>query len=392
MGSKIARVIGYVLCGIMLVLCIALVFVSLAFSSEETISIFGVNIYVVNEEGIATVPKGSAVIVNPCAPYEVDEGKLVMYKKDERLLLGYGKGYSVSDGVYHITVIENNRDIIISENNLIGKAEYSSEFLGKLIIFIKSPLGVFVLAIVPCLVLIFYDIIRAIALRRPLPEVVPQVKNKASEPRYSERGISVNADGKGTYSRTTASKPTSAANDVLFTYTAKQNKAEKTVNTENTVRTEKKNTPIIPLTDKTKPEPSAKPKNAGTIRPDPALESTGKITKINPKELKTESSEKKNEVVNTVKNDSGDAFFTQTSIPQIQKSAYFRSIMNNASESEKNEDKEDVVRPQKTSSKRSTEIIANKRVEDLILDDDDIRDKSRYNDVDEIVSGFNKKV
>lgn len=389
MGKRIARVIGYILCGIMLVLCIALIFVSAAFSAEETVNIFGVNIYVVNEDGITTVPKGSAVIVNSCKPYEVDAGKLVMYKNDEKLSLGYGKGYSVVDGVYRVTVIDNNTEFEISENNLIGKADYCSEFLGSLISFVKSQMGVLVLAIIPCLVLIVYDIIRAAALRRPLPEVVPQVKNK-EEPRYSERGISVNSEGKGTYSRTAASKPASAASDVLFTYTARQTKSERPA--------EKRNTPIIPLTDKpvSKTETSAKPKNAGALRSEPVSENTAKIktvpTFLN-EETKKTSTTKKDDTIITSKVDQGDAFFTQTSIPQIQKSAYFRSIMNNNAEKDKNEEKEDEpVRPQKTSSKRSTEIIANKRVEDLILDDDDIRDKSRYNDADDIVMGFNKKV
>lgn len=376
----------------MLVLCIVLVFVSLAFSSEETINIFGVNIYVVNEEGIATAPKGSAIIVNPCAPYEVDSGKLVLYKKDEKLSLGYGKEYGVSDGVYQITVIENNKDVIISETNLIGKAEYSSEFLGRLIIFIKSPLGVFVLAIVPCILLVIYDIIRAAALKRPLPEVIPQVKNKASEPRYIDRELSVNSEGKGTYSRTTAGRSSVTANDVLITYTAKQNKPEKPLNNEPSLRSEKKNTPIIPLTDKKKPEPSVKPKNTGALRPESALEKTEKIAKISAQDIKTDSLVKSDEVKSAAKGNMEDAFFAQTSVPQIQRNAYFRSIMNNASEKEKNEDMEEIVRPQKTSSKRSTEIIANKRVEDLMQDDDDIRDKSRYNDADEIISGFNRKV
>lgn len=369
----------------MLVLCIVLIFVSLAFSSEETVNIFGANVYVVDQEDIATAPKGSAVIVNPCAPYEVDEGRLVLYKKDDGLSLGYGKGYEVLDGVYRMTVLENNKDVVISESSLIGKADYCSEFLGRLIGFIKSPIGVFVLAVIPCLLLVVYDIIRAAALRRPLPEVVPQVKNKASEPRYSERGISVNAEGKGTYSRTAAVKPASAANDVLFTYTARQARSEKT--------SERRNTPIIPLTDKTGEKSEIKPKNAGTMRPDTVASETVRLAKISESELKAGSSDKKAEPLITTKSDpTDDAFFAQTSVPHIQKSAYMRNTMNKSDESEKNDDTDEVARPQKTSSKRSTEIIANKRVEDLMSDDDDIRDKSRYNDAGEIVSGFNKRV
>lgn len=377
LGKKIVRVIGYILCGIMLALCGVLAFASAAFTAEETVGVFGVNIYLVNEDGIPTVPKGSAVVVNPCAPYEADEGKLVLYKNNEKLSLGYGNGYSVSDGVYQINVIENGNEITISENALIGKADYCSEILGKVISFIKTPLGVFCIAIVPCLVLIFYDIIRAFALKRPLPEVIPQVKNKNSEQKYVDRGISVNADGKGTYSRTTAASP-AVADDVLFSLTAKQNKPEK------------KETPIIPLTDKpiNKPKTEStadKPKNAGTLRPDISTASTGRFDKVVP--LEKNPAVKKEDA--SPKKEPSDAFFTQSTVPQIQKNAYFRSSRNNSAENDKDDENS---RPMKTASKRSTEIIAGKRVEDLIGDDDDIRDKSRYNDIDEIISGFNRKV
>ncbi len=377
LGKKIVRVIGYILCGIMLALCAVLAFASAAFTAEETVGVFGMNIYLVNEDGIPTVPKGSAVVVNPCAPYEADEGKLVLYKNNEKLSLGYGNGYSVSDGVYQINVIENGNEITISENDLIGKADYCSEILGKVISFIKTPLGVFCIAIVPCLVLIFYDIIRAFALRRPLPEVIPQVKNKNSEQKYVDRGISVNADGKGTYSRTTAASPT-VADDVLFSLTAKQNKPEK------------KETPIIPLTDKpiNKPKTEStaeKPKNAGALRPDISTASTGRFDKVVP--LEKNPAAKKEDA--SAKKEPSDAFFTQSTVPQIQKNAYFRNSRNNSAE---NDNDDENTRPMKTASKRSTEIIAGKRVEELIGDDDDIRDKSRYNDIDEIISRFNKKV
>lgn len=366
----------------MLVLCIALAFASFAFTSEESVKIFGVNIFVVEEDGVSTVPKGSAVIVNPCAAYEVSAGKLLMYKNNEKLSLGYGKDFSVLDGVYQITVIEKGEELLISENDLIGKADFCSEFLGKTIMFVKSPLGVLCLAILPCVILIIYDIIRAAAARRPLPEVIPQVKNKSAEPQRSTRGISVSSDGKGTYCRTKPDKPAAIADEILFTYTAKQK------------RPERKETPIIPLTDRTKPEPPAKPKNAGALRPDIPAGNTGKYEDISSRKSKPEAdvSGKTAEIEKLPKADQSDAFFAQSTVPQIQKSAYFRTLRKNNGENQKNDETDEIIRPQKTSSKRSTEIIANKRVEDLMKDDDDIRDKSRYNDIDEIISGLNKKV
>lgn len=350
----------------MLAACILLTYISMAFSAEETVNLFGVNIYVVADDSIPTVPEGSAVIVNPCAPYEVNAGKLVLYKNNERLSLGYGKNYSVLDGVYQITIFENDREVVISENNLIGKAEFSSELLGKIIRFVKSPLGVLCLAVVPCLVLIIYDIIRAIALRRPLPEVVPQVKNKSEEPRHSSRTISVSSDGKGTYSRSSGGKSNAqAADEVLFTYTAKQK------------RVEKKETPIIPLTERAKTEPPVKARNAGALRPD--VPTTNKYAKSSAQVVR-------NSAVSDSNSEQGDAFFSQSAVPQIQRSVYSRTTKNNTSEN--SGERDDIPRPQKTSAKRSTQIIANKNVDDLMKDDEDIRDKSRYNDT----TGFNKRV
>ena len=377
MGSKVARVIGYILCGIMFVLCGLLVFASIAFTAEETVNIFGVNIYVVEDEGIATVQQGSAVIVNPCAPYEVKAGKLVLYKNNEKLSLGYGKSFSVQDGIYQITVLENDKEYVISESNFIGKADYSSAALGKIITFIKSPFGVFCLAIVPCILLVIYDIIRAAAGRRPLPEVVPQVKNRNTEQVQQTRGISVASDGKGTYSRSALNKSSSQADEVLFTYTAKQK------------RVEKKETHIIPLSEKSAKEPPVKAKNAGALRPETPSDSTARFTKVS-----SQSSSKVSEASEKFSKNSefGDAFFSQSAVPQIQKSVYSRSMRNSSGEAEKSEDIEEMPRPQKTSSKRSTQIIANKNVDDLMKDDEDVRDKSRYNDADEIISGFNKRV
>ena len=274
MGKKVARVIGYVFCGIMLAVCIFLAFVSWAFTSEETVGVFGVNIYVANGDNLTGVPDKSAVIVFSCEPYEISEGKLLLYKKGEKLSLGYGKSYSVNNGVYSINVLENDNELIIAGEDLVGKAEYSSRIIGKIILFVKSPFGVLCIAIAPCLVLIIFDIIRASVSKRHA-EIVPEKEQiLIDKGALTEKLTPV----------LTANKQSNEG--VLFSYTAKQKKSENT--------TEEKNE-------------SSKPprRNAGALPPD--IFESG-ITK------------------------SDQAFFSQTGAPQDLKSAYLRSIVKKPSD------------------------------------------------------------
>lgn len=274
MGKKVARVIGYVFCGIMLAVCIFLAFVSWAFTSEETVGVFGVNIYVANGENLTGVPDKSAVIVFSCEPYEISEGKLLLYKNGGKLSLGYGKSYSVNNGVYSINVIENDKELIIAGEDLVGKAEYSSSIIGKIILFVKSPFGVLCIAIAPCLVLIIFDIIRA-AVSKRASDIVPEKEQ-----------ILIDKEALTEKLTPVLTANTQSNDGVLFSYTAKQKKSE--------TKTE----------DKTE-APKPPRRNAGALPPD--ISESG-ITKTE------------------------QAFFSQTSTSQDTKSAYLRSIVKKPSD------------------------------------------------------------
>ncbi len=275
MGKKVARVIGYVFCGIMLAVCIFLAFVSWAFTSEETVGVFGVNIYVANGENLTGVPDKSAVIVLSCEPYEITEGKLLLYKNGGKLSLGYGKSYSVKNGVYSINVIENDKELIIAGEDLVGKAEYSSRIIGKIILFVKSPFGVLCIAIAPCLALIIFDIIRASVSKRHA-DIAPQKEQ-----------ILIDKEALTEKLTPVLTANTQSNDGVLFSYTAKQRKSENT--------TEDK-------------APKAHKRNAGALPPD--IRESG-ITKTE------------------------QAFFSQTSSSEELKSAYLRSIVKKPSDSVK---------------------------------------------------------
>ncbi len=380
MGRKVARVFGYVLCGLMLAVCIVMIVTAAAFRSSDVVNIFGFNIYMVQTDEIQTAPKNSAVIVQKCELSDVITGKLLLYTKGEEktYTMGYAREYYAEDGVYYIKVMENGGDYILPESDLVGRADYCSTVLGAIIGFVKSPFGIFCIAVLPCIALILYDIIKAFVAKMPPPEVIPQVKNMPDEI-SSQTGISVSADGKGTYSRN-AAKSGKVADDVLFSYAARQKKAER------------EQRPIMPLTDKKPSEPA--PRKAAVVKPITENDvNTFKVEipseKVTTRKKGTEGSpkrEKTEELPIFQKNDASDAFFTQSKVPQISK-----HLPKKPSVPEENRDEEKTAAfPNRTSTKRSSQIIANKRVEDLMKDDDDKRDKNRY-EIDDILSGITNK-
>lgn len=383
MGKKVARVIGYVLCGLMLVICILMIVTSAAFQSSDVVGVFGFNIYMVQTDDIQTAPRNSAVIVQKCELSDVINGKLLLYTKGENKTptMGYAREYYAEDGVYYIKVMESNGDYILPESDLVGRADYCSTVLGAIIGFVKSPFGIFCVAVLPCIALILYDIIRAFAAKMPPPEVVPQVKNMPEEEYPSRSGISVSSDGKGTYSRN-AAKSGKAADDVLFSYAARQKKVER------------EQRPIIPLTDKKQNEPAAQ-KPAPVVKPitendvntfKVEIPSEKVITRKKGTEASARKTAKTEELPIFQRDDSSDAFFTQSKVPQISK-----HLPKKPQAAEETGDEENnAAFPARTSTKRSSQIIANKRVEDLMKDEDDKRDKNRY-EIDDILSGISNK-
>ncbi len=382
MGKKVARVIGYFFCVLMLAVCIIMIVTAAAFRSSDVVGIFGFNIYMVQTDDIQTAPRNSAVIVQKCELSDVITGKLLLYTKgeDKTPTMGYAKEYYAEDGVYYIKVMENSGDYILPESDLVGRADYCSTVLGSIIGFVKSPFGMFCVAVLPCIALILYDIIKAFAAKLPPPEVIPQVKNMPDEDFANRAGISVSADGKGTYSRSSV-KSGKAADDVLFSYAARQKKVER------------EQRPIIPLTDKKPSEPVAQ-KPAPIVKPITENDvNTFKVEipseKVTTRKKGTEGTAKKREKTEELpifqKDDTSDAFFTQSKVPQISK-----LLPKKQPVAEDNRDEEKSSFPTRTSSKRSSQIIANKRVEDLMKDEDDKRDKNRY-EIDDILSGITNK-
>lgn len=411
------KVLGYTLCGILIIMCILLIIAASVFGSKKTVDIFGFNVYLVDNDYIPTAPKGSAVLVKKGKAAELEEGKLVLYLKpdaDDEPTLGYVKSISARDGVHYITVSYHDQPYEFPEGKLVGRADYSSTFWGWVLNFIKTPMGVMVLAVLPCAALILFDLARVAAANRPEPEVIPKVKN-SDEELHSDIKLSVGTDGKALYSKDRNLKKLPKDSDVLFNYSGKQNAASSVPRNAR---------PIIPLTDR-------KPQSAAS---EPVSDKTGKVFDIKlpaedevPAEPQVPSStgilpdsselanaasrysrsyrrlpkenvsEKTSELSAASKKQSRDPFFAQSqtqSVPQIGRTSSTHSAAGSSSSDQRSAGEPSASpKIEKTAGKRSTQILASKSFDDILSDDDDSAYSRNMNDkaVDDILAGLSRR-
>ena len=430
--KKFFRVLGYIVCALLIILCILLVITSALFGAKKTVEVFGKNIYVTDSDNFPGVPKDCAVLVEKTTAADLEQDKPVLYLKedeDNNPTLGYVKEITQKDGVNYITVSYNDKTYEFPESKLVGRADYSSAFWGGVIRFIRTPLGVMVLAVLPCIALVLIDIIRAVIARRPEPEVIPKVKN-ADEETHTDVKLSVDTEGKAEYSKDRSLKPLSKDSGVLFNLTGKQ--------TPPTVP--KNERPIIPLVDRPKNANGVIPKTE-TAAPKADIQGkTGKVFDVTlPSEntatekeefhidfkkpdisaLKAEKtiadeparnltapeksdkprvSEKTAEIPIITPKAETDAFFSQPSVgrqlaPQIGKKRKSKSDAQTEAEVEELLEEHSQKKAEKTAGKRSTQILASKSLDEIFADDDDIPSHGTVSDktVDDILASLEQK-
>lgn len=400
---------GYVFCVILLVICAVLLAAAFVFGARGTVDVFGFNIYIAQTDEFEAVAEGSAVFVKRCEPYDLNDGNLILYYSDEfSPALGYVDDVHMEDGSYIISASNSRGNIDIQADAFVGRADTSSAFLGAIIRFARQPAGVLVMAVLPCIALVVYDILRARAAAQPIPEVEPVYKNVDEDKPTSAKGISVKPDGNAQYSRKTdGSANNSAADKVLFSYAGKQ-------------RTAPKKPEIIPLTDATAqkkaPEkavsrPAVSAANTAAKTPPKTAEKPHELP-LYPKRESEESaggavsaktpapvaarryldsaaqsvSSATAELPELPKKQKKDAFFTQSDAPQIgrQKSAA-RSVI----ELEDALSSACPASAREYTGKKSAAMIASRSAA-LFTEDDDSRDRERY-EVDDILAGLDKR-
>ncbi len=411
MGKKIARGIGTAICILLFILCVFMVVVSLMFGSDGLVDAFGYNIYLCEESSFEGINSGAAVIVEQCEPYDIDEGSLILYDADlteEKIVpsLGYTETVDLKDGVYTIRLTDSSQKLVaINESRFIGKAGWSSDALGRLAAFVVTPWGICVMAVLPCLALIIYTVVRGMVDSQPIPEVIPQRKNEERAEKTSAASIGVKADGNAAYGRSAQTKPGKTADSVLFSY----NSPKKSPAVMKSVETEASAVPKKPSPATMKQElpekPAKKTAAAGTVPSSVAakryIDNATAAQKPAVKQADKQFDGATAEMPKiTKKQTRSDAFFAQSAAPQIGRTNARKSEQNRAvidledalaSARGGSNEKKSTAKAGLTGKQRSADILATKSRSELISDDaDDSRDRGRY-DVDDILAGLDHR-
>ena len=279
--------------------------------------------------------------------------------KNAPLAMGYYADFKMTDGVYYLHLVNNSDSTVISEDALIGKAGWCSPFIR----FVRTPWGVLVMAVIPCALLILFDVLRVKTYEKPIPEVIPQVKNQDDRPAQPQ--LTVGESGGASYKRNPSGKPSVSADSVLFTFdSAKKQHDEPSTGSAPRMS----DADVLSLLNAPSPRFGQKPAAVSNTK-------TAEIPVIKKPEKKR-----------------SDAFFAQSEAPQIGRNLTGKQT---AKSSRSIIDLEDALaaapsRTARPESRRSADILASKNRSDLITEDDDSRDKSRY-EVDDILAGIEKR-
>lgn len=418
-------------------LCIVLIISAAAFDSRNSVDVFGFNIYIVQKDNIEGIYKGSAVIVKRCSAGELAENNMLLYMNGDTPDLGYIKSISNNDYGLLMNVQSGEMMYEVPEANIVGLAEYNSKLLGTIIGFIKTPMGVFCIAVLPCLALILYDILKAIAAKRPIPEVEPQIKNVSLESERVNKSasspkLSVNSEGKASYARVKPKNNAQGADKVLFNYSAKQHSdnatvsALKSVNRGVMVKDDTPKTPVAAALG-SYAQNSEKSSNDSFFKDIPSKRTSEAFFKIDSKAAEPNAEPlplfpKKTED-DAFASKSPEPFRKTVKSPETTSDSLLLRDMLNKRDDTKNktaerpligrqrsnaffaQTSEPSVPPQisisgkseaarQIAGRRSSQILASKRMEDLINDEDDERDRAGTSDsyIDDILSGLDKKI
>ncbi len=188
----IINIIGITLCVLLFVVAVFLGITSMAFYSGENQSapnIFGYNIYIVKDNDFYQLKSGTAALAQTVWPDEVYSGEIIIYRMGEgnAVKLGVVRKATLKEAVMSYEIENELGDsLTLSQGQLVAKVTHFSDFLGGFIRFATSPFGVMAIALLPCLALIIFELVRFIICRLPAPEV-ETVKKQEELPTFVSR-------------------------------------------------------------------------------------------------------------------------------------------------------------------------------------------------------------
>jgi hypothetical protein len=179
--------------------------------------LFGKNVYIVKTDAFGEIKNGSAVFTSRTNPAELVEGNLVVFENSERVAgLAEITASELRDGVYSFTAVsERGMEILLTGSQIIGRAVQYSEFMGALVTFAKSSVGVLCIAILPCSAILVGEV--GAALRRVGKKGnVNPIKKQEETPTFIPRPQQTTSVAQAVKSYGSTNDGMTAA-DVLFT-------------------------------------------------------------------------------------------------------------------------------------------------------------------------------
>lgn len=186
--TSVARCIGVVIGVLLIIFAVFLVVTSMLFSfgGSAAPDIFGYNVYIVRDNDFYQLKAGTAAIAQKVWPDEVNNGELIIYNRYENggAQLAKVNSSTLKEGVMSFDVeTQGGENITISQSQLVARVNYCSDFWGAVIGFAMSPFGVMAIAILPCIAIVAFEIVKFIMSKRPVPQV-ETVKLQEEAPVY----------------------------------------------------------------------------------------------------------------------------------------------------------------------------------------------------------------
>lgn len=255
--KKAGKAVLWILAALMLIVALFLISVAIVFSvGGDAPSVFGYNIYLVKTDAFDVVSNGDAIITENVNPDEINSGNIVIFSEDDRVIIGEMQSGTLDEGIYSFSVKDENGALhTLTQSQIIGKAMYVSPILGTVVGFVSSPLGMLMIAIIPCVIIIAFEIyklfhkdddepiIEPIKKQEEIPTYIPRSKSSAAEtyrknmnpeqravekPNHPQGGFSAtNVDDLPKYAPYKRSRQDYANDDVLFTGPQKKKQSDR---------------------------------------------------------------------------------------------------------------------------------------------------------------------
>lgn len=185
--NKIRQIILRVICGIFLITAIFFGAVAAFYSiSGGTPNLFGNYVYLVKTDAFDLLENGTALVAKEVHASEIQPGNIIIFNLENNApALAEIQSGELADGVYSFqAATENGAIITLSQSQIVAKGMSYSAVWGKILGFASSPLGVLIVAVVPCLVIIVIELSKFISKSLPQPEI-ETVKKQLEVPTYT---------------------------------------------------------------------------------------------------------------------------------------------------------------------------------------------------------------